>query len=242
MDPRVRALTEEHLGVSIDRTPPHGIRLYASPTRTEVVNNRFVAVRVANSAGALASATPRAVKRLAPALQTMASGELFSTFGIDVLCRALSQGDADPSFDRSGVVYAITEKSDFHSAHAGFPLKPLVKKDIPWAAKEFGLRMAEGDDSPPDDKIWAYACCRADRPVAIAVIRWHPCRVGSVAIVGTKDEHRRRGYGRAVVSAATDSILAQGYAAQYGTIRANIPALRMIRPLGYRLVYETLSV
>jgi len=45
-----------------------------------------------------------------------------------------------------------------------------------------------------------------------------------------------------VVSAATDAILAQGYAAQYGTVRANVPAVRMIRPLGYRLAYETLSV
>ena len=48
-----------------------------------------------------------------------------------------------------------------------------------------------------------------------------------------KEEHRRRGYGKAVVSATTGELLRQGRVGVYGTATSNIASIRTARSVGY---------
>ena len=211
-----------------------------SPRRTDGPGNRLLAHRVADRNGALVTGIPRAVNALTPVLGGMSTTELFSPLGIAEIRRALPEQDGESLLQDGGLDYTIDVPENFRPAATGHEPQPLTAKDIPSATRDFGLRMSEADASPPEGRVWAFTCCDGGERVSIAVIRWEAEPIGTIAIAGTKPKYRQKGYGRAVVSAATEYILHQGHVASYGTVRGNLPALRMIRPLGYRLAYETL--
>ena len=196
--------------------------------------------RDADRDGALATGIPRVVDGLTPVLGDMSTTELFSPLGIAEIRRALPGQDSESLLEDGGLDYTIDVPESFRPVAAGHEPQPLTAKDIPSASHDFSLRMSERDASPPDGRVWAFACYDGGDGVSIAVIRWEAEPVGTITIAGTKPRCRQKGYGRAVVSAATEYILQQGHVASYGTVRGNVPALRMIRPLGYKLAYESI--
>jgi len=73
---------------------------------------------------------------------------------------------------------------------------------------------------------------------AVAFAGTHPVgefsgRVGNV-MAGTLEEHRRRGYGKAVLSATTGELLRQGRVAVWGTEATNVASIRTARFVGYQ--------
>ena len=240
MHDHVRRHLEASLGFSIESFPAIGVVVRASPKRTDSPGNRLLVHRIANQNGALATVVPRLLDTIAPAIGEMSSTELFSPLGIAELRRALSPEDRVGLLEEPGLDYTISGPQHFRSASTPHRSLPLMKKDIPAAREDFRLRMSQRDESPPENLVWAFVCCHGRKRVAIAVIRWEEGLIGTISIAGTKERYRRQGYGRAVVSAATEYILRQGRVPIYGTVRSNVPALRMIRPLGFRLAYETI--
>lgn len=93
-----------------------------------------------------------------------------------------------------------------------------------------------------DDAAFAYYF--DDRPVAFAGT--HPVgdmsdRIGNV-MVGTHRDHRGRGYGKAVVSATTGSLLSKGRVAVYGTSEDNVASQKTALSVGYQMFADVFEV
>ena len=241
INPHIRAALEESLGFPLEAFPRSGIDLRVSHARTDQPGNLLLAHRIPGGDGALATAIPRIAEAVRPLLAEMSSAELFSPLGVAELRRALSVEDGRAILDEPGLDYAIAAPEAFHPAAGGHRSMLLTARDIPSTREEFSLSMTDRDASPPEGLAWGFVGCSGAQRVSIAVIRWDEGATAHIAIAGTKEPFRGRGYGRAVVSAATEHILKQGRVPVYGTIRSNIAALRMIRPLGYRLGFETIG-
>jgi ribosomal protein S18 acetylase RimI-like enzyme len=240
MDSRLREHLEWALGLPLDSFPPAGTRIRVSPNRTDAPRQRLCIHRLPGRDAALASGIRRVVDRLAPILEQMQPAEVFSPYGIAEIRRALGADDAGSLLAEPGLDYAITDRGAFRPATGAHEVVQLTARDIPATRKHFGLKMSDGDASPPEGVAWAFVSRERGEPASIAVIRWYEHALASISIAGTKEAYRGRGHGRAVVSAATDYILRQGRVATYGTVQSNVAAVRMIRPLGYRLAYETI--
>ena len=102
----------------------------------------------------------------------------------------------------------------------------------------------------PDDTAYllaeeaAFAYFLNGHPVAFAGT--HPAgdmsdRVGDV-IVGTIEERRRRGFGRAVVSATTEAIVARGKVAVWGMSHNNVAAMKTASSIGYQQYCEVFEL
>jgi GNAT superfamily N-acetyltransferase len=90
----------------------------------------------------------------------------------------------------------------------------------------------------------AFAYFLGNRAVAFAGT--HPAgtladRIGDV-MVETLEPYRRRGYGRAVVSATTGALIEQGRVAVWGTSHDNAAAIRTAESLGYQVFCHEFSV
>lgn len=70
--------------------------------------------------------------------------------------------------------------------------------------------------------------------------RWGE-QIAHVAVV-THPAHRGQGYGAEAVSLLAETVIARGMLAQYRTLRANTPSLRLGTALGFVPVAETLAV
>ncbi len=236
MDGHIKAHLESKLGFPLSSFPETGIDVRVSPRRTDRPRNRLVVHRIAAGAGVLATGIERMVDAVGPVLHDLSPAELFSPFGIAELRRAMPEADRDSLLEDPGMDYTISGPDGFRPAATGHATLLLTDEDIP-SAVEDGW---ESSASLPVGLARAFVCCHGDEWVSIAIIRWEKEPVGTIAIARTEDPYLRQGYGRAAVSAATEYILRQQRVASYGTVRGNIPALRMIRPLGYRLTYETI--
>ncbi len=101
-------------------------------------------------------------------------------------------------------------------------LRPI---GIPW---ELDYLLGQGT---------AFAYYLEGRPVAFAATH-RPGKVsdkiGNV-MVGTLEQHRRRGYGKAVISATTRRVIEQRKVAVWGMAEDNIPALHTAKSVGYKV-------
>ena len=79
----------------------------------------------------------------------------------------------------------------------------------------------------------AYAYYIGENPVSFAAT--HPCEAEDIGnmMVGTLQEHRRRGYGKTSASATTSEVLRQGRTPVWGTEADNHAAIRTAESLGY---------
>ena len=102
----------------------------------------------------------------------------------------------------------------------------------------------------PDDPAYllaedaAFANFLDEDPVAFAGT--HPGRdmaesVGDV-MVGTLEEYRRRGFGKAVISATTEAVVARGKVAVWGMSHDNVPAMRTASSIGYQQYCEVFEL
>jgi GNAT superfamily N-acetyltransferase len=66
-------------------------------------------------------------------------------------------------------------------------------------------------------------------------------QIAHIAVI-THPAHRAQGYGGEVVSLLAETVIARGMIAQYRTLRANIPSLRLGASLGFEPFAETLAV
>jgi len=94
----------------------------------------------------------------------------------------------------------------------------------------------------PDDAAFAYFLDGR----AVAFAGTHPVgnfsdRIGNV-MVGTLDGYRRRGCGKALVSATTGRLLNQERVAVYGTNDDNVASIRTAQSVGYRTYCHTFQV
>ena len=79
----------------------------------------------------------------------------------------------------------------------------------------------------------AYAYYVGGDPVSFAAT--HPCEAKDIGnmMVGTRQEYRRRGYGKAAASGTTREVLRQGRTAVWGSEARNHAAIRTAESLGY---------
>lgn len=80
-----------------------------------------------------------------------------------------------------------------------------------------------------------------DELVALAGYELWGERIAHIAIV-TRPEQRGRGYGAEAVSLLAEAVVARGLIAQYRTLRANAPSMRIGQSLGFAHYAETLAV
>jgi RimJ/RimL family protein N-acetyltransferase len=66
-------------------------------------------------------------------------------------------------------------------------------------------------------------------------------RIAHIAVV-THPAHRGKGYGAEAVSLLAENVIARGMIAQYRTLRANTPSLRLGASLGFAAYAETLAI
>jgi GNAT superfamily N-acetyltransferase len=123
-----------------------------------------------------------------------------------------------------------------------------------------GTRLLSGEDRAALDALaaacppgeWEASSIDPERPplfgrlvggalVAAGTLAPWRERFWNVGIV-THPEHRRRGHGRAVVSAMTRHGLDQGWLLHYQTLLANRPSVAVARSLGYRRHARTLAI
>ena len=120
----------------------------------------------------------------------------------------------------------------------------LTRENAPPAMRE--LRCV----GIPDDLSYllaedaAYAYFLGDSPVAFAGT--HPARtmancVGDV-MAGTLAEHRRRGCGKAVISATTGEVVSRGRVAVWGMSHDNVPAMKTASAVGYQQYCEVFEL
>jgi len=86
-----------------------------------------------------------------------------------------------------------------------------------------------------------FGCFVDDRIVAAARYRQVWAETAHIGVV-THPAHRGRGYGRAVVSAATAAALAVGFIVLYQTLLENAPSVALATALGYHLYATHLAV
>lgn len=102
----------------------------------------------------------------------------------------------------------------------------------------------------PDDPTYllaedaAFAYFLDGYPVAFAAS--HPAgdmsdSIGNV-MVGTLAEYRRRGFGKAVISATTEAVVARGKVAVWGMSHDNVPAMRTASSIGYQQYCEVFEL
>jgi GNAT superfamily N-acetyltransferase len=86
-----------------------------------------------------------------------------------------------------------------------------------------------------------FGCYTGDELAAAGMLLPWGLRQCNVGII-THPSFRGQGYGRAVVSAVTAYMLAEGYVAQYQTLLDNTSSVAIARALGYRQYATTLAV
>lgn len=80
-----------------------------------------------------------------------------------------------------------------------------------------------------------------DELIALAGYERWGTQIAHIAVV-THPAHRGQGYGAEAVSLLAETVLARGMLAQYRTLRANQPALRLGASLGFEPYAETMAV
>jgi GNAT superfamily N-acetyltransferase len=80
-----------------------------------------------------------------------------------------------------------------------------------------------------------------ERLVALAGYEAWGEQIAHIAVI-THPAHRGQGYGAEVVSLLAETVIARGMLAQYRTLRANTPSLRLGASLGFAPFAETLAV
>ena len=239
MDDRIRTYLESDMGVALEALPARGLCIRESPARTDTPNNRLAAYRLAGCDAALVTAIPSLANTIRTLLAAMTVTELFSPLGIEEIGQAVPPQDRQGFID--GWIYTITDPKAFRP-RIQHDVQALMTSDMPRVKREFGLAMRPGDEVQPEHLAWAFACYCRGEPVSIATISWNHGGTAQIAIAGTEGPYRRQGYGSTVVSAATDCILQQNRAVLYETVSSNVPALRMVRPLGFSLVFQRISL
>ena len=238
MDNRLCTFLASQSGSPVDSWPQHGIDVRVSSQRTDMVRNRLLALSLRNSGGALVTGIERVVEAIRPIIEELSIAELFSPVGTDALRYAMSPGDAQSVIKEPDFVCAISSRESFRPTHATPNPVPLTGAEVTDAAHHLGITIPETDASTCSGLPQAFACRSSQEWVSIATIRWQDSRVAEISDVETKESHRRKGFGIAAVSAATDYILLQDRVAIYGTWQSNVPAWRMIHKLGFRLSHQ----
>jgi len=162
--------------------------------------------------------------------------ELFSPIGICDLRRAIGLGTLgvlegeDPLQGMRhyvGVSYYLTEMADFRQPDS--PHQPIRAEGLPDT-------LAEAPELACKE-VPAFAAHCDGQEVSRSTVWWDPDVPYEIGVhtIFTDKEHRGKGYGAAVVAATTKWILAQGAIAAYGALWDNIPALRYVRRMGYKL-------
>ncbi len=95
MDPRLHNGLEKWLGQPLTAFPSSGIRLVESAARSEP-HNQFLAVRLPDCPGVLATGTARALHAVEPVIARMDPLELLSPLGIAEIRRALALPATEP--------------------------------------------------------------------------------------------------------------------------------------------------
>ena len=161
--------------------------------------------------------------------------------GLAAICRRASGGDAPVG--TYGGPKLLCVPATYRPA-VDPRVRPVTQAD---AAEMIGRLRCVGIPDDPDYLLAddaAVAFVLDGEPVAFAGT--HPAgafanRIGDV-MVGTLEGYRRRGCGRAVVSATTGALLQQGRVAVYGTDEENAASVRTALAVGYRELCRVFGV
>jgi GNAT superfamily N-acetyltransferase len=149
--------------------------------------------------------------------------------------------------DRDAVMLAFRcDAADFRPAPGGRPLTRADDRAVRRCQDEAFLisyrDAVRGRLTGDRLMVHAYGAFDGDRLVARCLSTWGDqgidTRIGTVWSVYTEPSCRGRGLGRAVVSAATGTILATGRTARYFSYAENEPSRRLCMALGYRHDHE----
>ena len=227
LDDRVRFYLEESLGLSLDDLPEDSIPVVQFPERGartlklgSVRKNRLLIRRIGSRAIALA--VPEIMNVIKPLINSLHTWELFSPLGVAELDRALGSIGYEAL---GGALHYTLSDTDFAGAGSAMriDLDKLLTSDHPPVEGEFDGEYVD-----------AFGVAEEGKYVSVAQIRWKTPRFIEVA-VHTDEPYRQRGYGSAVVTAATEWLLSQGAAGHYPVTPDNLPSCRIARRLGFKV-------
>ena len=225
MDDRVRDYLEETLGLPLEDLPEGRIPILEFSDRCtstskfgSVQKNRLLIRRIGSRVIALA--TPEIIDVVRAVINGLHAWELFSTLGVAELDRALRPIGHEALGGALRYTLSETDYTGGRSAMGPHPEKLLVS-DHPPTGGRFDAEYLD-----------AFGVVEDGKHVSKAHIRWKTKEFIEVA-VHTDEPYRKRGYGRAVVTAATDWLLSQGAAGLYPVTPDNLPSCRIARSLGF---------
>lgn len=214
MDNRIVQSMEAWLGCSVDSKSKGEIQLIPTSSRTDSPCNRLVISRIIGQNTVIATCIPRLVDGLGHVLNSLTEWELFSEYGMATLRNHLSIEDAQDlgqgfSYAKFQTDSSVEESSD------------CIVRKINESGTVLGFEYIVNNEV-----ISSVEFARRDA-------------FGTIAInVDTKEDYRGKGYGTAVVRAATDWILTNGFIPRYGANVNNTISLSIVRKLQYELVSQ----
>ena len=231
MDARIRFYLERKFELSLRDFPSEGIEIRESTIHRDAPWKRMSIVRIGQSV--LATGIPRVVQAIRPVIQDMSVWELFHSTGASELQRALNPSDAATL--REGFHYTI-KKEQYLRRQA---LSEMVVKVLESNSPTHAARFKAGSQSTSSGPYFqpAFAIFQEDKEVALSGIHWispHLVEIG----VETNKAHQHKGYGLALVAAATEWILDQGAVVYYRAFPSNIGSVRIARKLGFELTWQ----
>lgn len=127
-------------------------------------------------------------------------------------------------------------------------VRKLTSADLPLIMDRF-YPDVPGDDPDYAEEILggdaAFAYYVGDEPVSLAHTH-HPgpmCdHIGDLSVEGTLESHRRRGYGKAVVSATTGEVLRQGRVPVWGAFDEDVAVRRTASSVGFQIFCRVFEV
>jgi RimJ/RimL family protein N-acetyltransferase len=182
------------------------------------------------------SVPPALVASISPVVSGRTADEVFGARSLE----ALFADRVDRLVGPAWLGYA--DPSDFRPAATG-GVRLLADADEP------ALRRLASACGQPD---WEHSDLDAGRPPIaarfigdeIVAAAGYDVWGGTLAHVGvaTHPRHRGRGHGTAVASAIIETALSRGLIAQWRTLEANTPSMRIAAALGFRAYATTIAV
>ncbi len=164
--------------------------------------------------------------------------------GLDRFVRALGLENVDTTFRAGGPSHGVGLLCNNELFRPFERLSERVVRVTPehplWSSTEWW----DPNDRPPE-RPFKYAIVENEKVVAEATVRRNlqvlggrTCALG----VYVRPTHRRKGYGKAVVSAATKELLGMGQLVLWHTQVANLASLGLCESLGYKRVLWDLAI
>ena len=210
------------VGCRLADIPSSGVTVIESPRRSDGRSNRLYAVRVGN--GAVVTGTAEVVERCGPIVEKLVVNELFSRTGEAELSRVHTKQKPEHCF-----VYCLTSPDG------------LIEAPLP---EGYRLELNPDLHPPKSDEdlhrfVGAFVAHGPEGKASQSGVYFQVPKVMGIALE-TFESFRNQGLGAAVASSLARWALERDIIPMYNTSPGNTPSIRLIRKLGFSLVWDEL--